>query len=259
MRKIWGLFFYYINVLTPRRQLTRALGKLANSKTPWLKNFLIRNFIRSYNLGIHYLSPKYLNSYESFNDFFRRKIDHHIDSNPSRVTSPCEGTISGIYSINTTLSIHQKSFQFHAASTIPTLYAPEPADQVMVIYLAPENYHRVHAPFSGVVHAISYYPGELFSVSPSILNHYPTLLEENERVCITLSTNLGFIHIIMIGALIVGSIKITIQEGDTIQKGAELGWFELGSSVILVLPSEIQLHQRSKMVHVGSQIGIISR
>ena len=118
------------------------------------------------------------------------------------------------------------------------------------IYLAPFNYHRVHMPLSGTLLETVYVPGRLFSVSALTAEHVPRLFARNERVLTLFESSFGQFALVMVGALNVGSIA-TVWAGDitpakrrsitrlprlqrTLEKGAELGRFNMGSTVILL-------------------------
>ena len=124
------------------------------------------------------------------------------------------------------------------------------------LYLAPFNYHRVHMPLRGALRAAWYVPGQLFSVNAVTAAGVPGLFARNERVvCVFGHEALSF-AVVLVGALLVGSIT-TVWHGEVtpravrgcadlpldasrtalnLDKGAELGRFNMGSTVILLLP-----------------------
>jgi phosphatidylserine decarboxylase len=147
------------------------------------------------------------------------------------------------------------------------------------IYLAPFNYHRVHAPFDGELVAARYVPGDLFSVNKATAAHVPGLFRRNERLLLHFRTALGPAVLIFVGALNVGSIS-TPWSGEIrprkhgvvemidlanaareITKGDLLGWFNMGSTVIVLLPRGTsdwsQDLQSDKTVRMGTVIGSV--
>jgi phosphatidylserine decarboxylase len=120
------------------------------------------------------------------------------------------------------------------------------------IYLAPCDYHRVHMPIDGFIKKMSYIPGKLNTVNPNIMNQNIGSLSLNERVIVNAQSKFGEIAIILVGAMNVGSIWIDwhgninpnylssplswIYDSNTIQlkKGQELGYFSLGSTVVIL-------------------------
>ncbi|MGH8275789.1 MAG: archaetidylserine decarboxylase, partial [Steroidobacteraceae bacterium] len=123
-------------------------------------------------------------------------------------------------------------------------------------YLAPCNYHRIHMPLPGTLRAAWYVPGALFSVNAATAAHVPGLFARNERVvCVFDEGSLTF-ALVLVGALFVGSMSTVwhgnvtprsprrrielpldvVQAALRLDKAAELGRFNMGSTVILLLP-----------------------
>ena len=124
------------------------------------------------------------------------------------------------------------------------------------IYLSPKDYHRIHMPCNGILKSMKYVPGNLFSVNQSTVNKIDNVFARNERLICIFDTDFGEIALIMVGAIFVGSMQ-TFWEGQitppytksvkkynynndhiSILKGDELGRFNMGSTVILMLPKE---------------------
>jgi phosphatidylserine decarboxylase len=153
------------------------------------------------------------------------------------------------------------------------------------IYLAPFNYHRVHMAVRGTLTDTVYVPGRLFSVNTVTAQHVPNLFARNERVLTLFETDFGRFALVLVGALNVGSIA-TVWAGDlapgvatrggqppaarravtripgpavTLEKGAELGRFNMGSTVILLFePNRAQWHpllREGSVVQLGRAIG----
>ena len=145
------------------------------------------------------------------------------------------------------------------------------------IYLAPYNYHRVHAPVAGELVSASYVPGDLFSVNNATASHIPGLFRRNERLIMNFATAAGPAAVIFVGALNVGSIS-TPWTGEirprssgivapvdlgtptiNVSKGELLGWFNMGSTVILLLPGDTCRWQdylvAGATVRMGTAIG----
>ena len=125
------------------------------------------------------------------------------------------------------------------------------------IYLAPYNYHRVHSPIDGELVAARYVPGELFSVNVSTVARVKGLFRRNERLIMHFVTQRGPAAVIFVGALMVGSIstpwngeirprnrgvveELDISQHPTeVRKGDLLGWFNMGSTVIVMFPEGV--------------------
>jgi phosphatidylserine decarboxylase len=118
------------------------------------------------------------------------------------------------------------------------------------IYLAPRDYHRVHTPLAGRLLRARYIPGDRYSVNAATARAIPQLFCRNERVVCWLEAELGRVAVVLVGALNVSSISITgrgdipsgpehawqPREPVRLAKGAELGRFNLGSTVIALFP-----------------------
>lgn len=105
------------------------------------------------------------------------------------------------------------------------------------IYLAPGDYHRVHAPFAGTLGAKQHVPGALFPVNPPAVQSIPGLFARNERVVFPMTLADGRrAAVVMVAALNVGDIVATATTGQVLSAGAELGRFGFGSTVVVVVP-----------------------
>src|SRR5262249_22649456 len=140
-----------------------------------------------------------------------------------------------------------------------TVAQPFLQGKFITFYLAPKDYHRVHMPLTGKLQQMIYVPGQLFSVNERSARYIPRLFTRNERVVALFDTILGPMALVLVGAMIVDSIETTwagivdsrkskeIQTwryfGDEIilQKGEEMGRFQLGSTVIAIF-AEPNIH-----------------
>ncbi len=258
--------------LAPQHAISRFGGLLANNKIPWLKNYLIRYFLGQYpevNLS-EALEPNPY-TYDSFNDFFTRKLKPEariIDANPNSIICPADGCIQNFGLMQENQFIQAKN---HLYSVDSVLANPEMAKNFknspfVTIYLAPKDYHRVHLPFAGKLTDMIYVPGKLFSVNILTTEHVPGLFAKNERVVALYDTAYGPMAVILVGAMIVGSIDTAwagkvapagcgfskkIQHtpypaGSNYQKADEVGFFTLGSTVIVLLPPQAKLNPNLK-------------
>jgi len=141
------------------------------------------------------------------------------------------------------------------------------------LYLAPRDYHRVHMPLSGRLSAAWHVPGRLFAVSGATVAHLPDLFARNERLVFAFEGERGAFVVVMVGALFVGSMS-TVWHGTVTPspargvrqleprlaapqwqpRGAELGTFNMGSTVILLLPPGIARWQSG--VHCGARLRV---
>jgi phosphatidylserine decarboxylase len=125
------------------------------------------------------------------------------------------------------------------------------------LYLSPRDYHRIHMPCDGKLTRMIYVPGELFSVNPTTARGVPGLFARNERVVCVFDSAFGPFVLTLVGATIVGSMA-TVWHGQVnpprlpdvrewryeedvtvnLKKGAEMGRFLLGSTVVMLFPKD---------------------
>lgn len=268
----------------PQHALTRFAGLMSHNKIPWLKDYLIRWFIDRYQVDLNEAVNSELQAYPSFHDFFIRKLKpalRPIDAGAQSICSPCDGTISQMGKINQGALLQAKNHTY----SVEALLGSEADAQAfhngnfITIYLAPKDYHRVHMPFSGTLTHLRYIPGNLFSVNPTTTNSVENLFARNERVVTFFKHDRGSFAIILIGAMLVGSIytrwggsvkphrakkMMQIQYPQTpnqhikLDKGEEMGYFSLGSTVIVLLAEDLDweydVSQNTRLV-VGQRIG----
>lgn len=147
----------------------------------------------------------------------------------------------------------------------------------ITLYLSPRDYHRVHMPLDGVLRKMVYIPGRLFSVQPTTARVIPQLFARNERLVIYFETRLGLMAMVMVGATIVGAIGTSwhgelqrqktvqtfeYQQAETLLKqGSEVGYFKLGSTVVLLFTNEHPLQwannlQAGAPVRFGQELAV---
>ncbi|MEM8564154.1 MAG: archaetidylserine decarboxylase [Pseudomonadota bacterium] len=252
--------FIFIQHILPQHLLSRFTGGLASLRRPaWLKNGLIRIFIRQFKVDMSEAAQPDAASYPTFNDFFTRPLrDDARPVSSSDLVLPADGQISQLGAIEFGRIFQAKGRTY---STLELLggdsgRAQQFKDGIFTtIYLSPKDYHRVHMPVSGRLTATSYIPGKLFSVNQTTAEHVPRLFARNERLVCYFDTAVGPMAMVLVGAMVVAGIA-TVWAGQVaprtsapaitdfsaapaaveLEKGAEMGRFMLGSTVILLFP-----------------------
>jgi phosphatidylserine decarboxylase len=151
----------------------------------------------------------------------------------------------------------------------------------ITIYLSPRDYHRIHMPLAGALTAMTYVPGRLFSVNHSTAKLVSGLFARNERVVCHFDTATTELALVLVGAIFVGGIE-TVWAGEitpphsgrvlqrwdyatsplALERGAEMGRFNLGSTVILLLPPNAVTWESGltagDSVRLGQRLGRLS-
>ena len=254
--------FVALQYLLPQHFLSRVVRAITRVRTPLVREPLIRAFDDRFHPDMSDAELSDPLSYASFNAFFTRGLvpgARPIDPDPGSLASPVDGSVSQIGRLDGSWLVQAKG----RAYTLESLLAADlswaqhfKAGAFATFYLAPFNYHRIHMPLSGRLRAAWYVPGRLFSVDAATTASVPALFARNERVvCVFGQETLAF-ALVLVGALFVGSIE-TVWHGEVtprslrhgaelpldesrapleLEKGAELGRFNMGSTVILLLP-----------------------
>ena len=249
--------------LLPQHLLSRAVHWLARNRVAWVKNALIDNFVVNYRPDMSEAAQPDPRAYESFNAFFTRALRadaRPIDPAPDLLVSPVDGTVSQLGRADGPWLVQAKGLAYTLESLLDEAapaWAPVfRGGAFATLYLAPNNYHRVHMPLGATLQAAWYVPGDLYSVNATTAAQVPGLFARNERlVCVFGAGTLSF-ALVLVGALFVGSMSTVwhgevtpravrsraelpldfVSTGLTLAKGAEMGRFNMGSTGIVLLP-----------------------
>ncbi len=277
--------FALLQFAIPKHLLSRFIYHLMRSRVRWLKNLLISGFVRGYTVNMKEATAPDPLSYPSFNAFFTRALKdgaRPLDRDADSIVSPVDGTVSQCGAIEGDAIIQAKGRHYSVTELLggdATAAARFRGGQFVCIYLAPYNYHRMHMPVAGTVSRTIYVPGELFSVNAATARAVPRLFARNERVICEFATTAGKHALVMVGALFVGSIE-TVWNGEinppprsrtgvhslangqglALPRGAEIGRFNMGSTVVLLFePGRIEWSRTltaGAVVRMGEQIGM---
>ncbi len=236
-----------------RLWLSRQVGRVA--RTP-ASRWLIPGFAHHYRIRRdEAVVPD--GGFASLQQFFCRSLRPElrpIASDPGVLVSPADGLITACGSAATGELFQAKG---HTYTVADLLGDPARAEAFLggcyvTIYLAPADYHRVHAPAAGQLVEARYIPGARWSVNPRTAARVPRLFAQNERLISYLETVGGPIAVVMVGACLVGSIRVNYDPlwnagpgphvadrrrydpAPAFTRGQELARFEFGSTVILL-------------------------
>lgn len=258
---MFARLFIVFQYLVPQHLLTRLIWRIARIRHTATKNFLITKFVAMYEVDLDDVLLRVPEDFATFNDFFIRELNdtaRPIEGERSAVVSPVDGTVSVAAGISGNSIFQAKGLDYSLQDLLATDLDCANAfvdGSFATIYLAPYNYHRIHSPIDGELISASYIPGDLFSVNQATVSSVKGLFRRNERLVMRFMTDVGPVALVFVGALNVGSIstpwtgeirpqKRGVVEAQnlsgfptTIRKGSLLGWFNMGSTVILLLPT----------------------
>jgi phosphatidylserine decarboxylase len=236
----------------PRARITRAIGRLADvAWSPQVGDAVVGLYSRIYEVQLEDCVEN--GGWSSFDAFFTRRLrdgTREVDPDARAVTSPADGRIESMASVEQNGTFTVKGRPYAVAELVGDR---EEARRFLggagfVVYLSPRDYHRVHAPVSGVVRRIRSMPGDYYPVNAIGVRHVPNLFCRNRRVAIEIDAEggLGRVTVVMVVAMIVGRITtIGVPDRDVplgdhrfdpplrVTKGDELGIFHLGSTAVV--------------------------
>lgn len=245
----------------PQHTLTALVHRFMRARSPWLKNAQIRTVGKLAGIDFSEARSADPADYATFNDFFTRELRpgaRPLDPDPDAFLSPCDGRVSERGRLDDGRILQAKGHDY----SVGALLADDPVCRALrggwfwTIYLSPRDYHRVHMPLGGTLKRMIYVPGKLYSVAPYTVRQVPGLFAANERVVCVFETERGPMVQVLVGAMLVASMDtvwagtvtpapervITRNHYDPgaveLARGEEMGRFNMGSTVITLLPAE---------------------
>ena len=264
-------------------KISQSFGKFASKKFPKsIQNFINSAYVKI--LGLDMSEFKSPSSYDTLNSLFTRELvnPRFIDESLNNFISPTDSYIteSGSLRVDTLMQI--KGMHYNIRDLLTNNVADENIEKVidgeyMNFYLSPKDYHRYHAPFYFNVTKLIHVPGVLYPVNFSSLRKQKDLFAQNERVILECKTaDDKLFYMVFIGALNVGEmvfnfeprvetnknqeeIKVYEYEDMHINKGDCLGWFKMGSTVVIAWEKNmIKLNSlTNQKVKFGNIIGTV--
>ncbi|MEM0994782.1 MAG: archaetidylserine decarboxylase [Bacteroidota bacterium] len=221
--------------LVKRKIVSSIYGKRMDSPASVNK---IADFVASLDIDLEE-SEKSLSEFTSFNDFFYRKLKPEARPIGTAFVSPGDGRLLAFETIAGVKDFFVKGEQFTLATFLnDKKLAQQYRDAALLILrLAPKDYHRFHFPYAGIPSEIQPIQGSYYSVSPyALANNFARVFCENKRAfCVLRTKEKGNMLIAPVGATMVGSIIETYQADLAVEKGAEMGYFAFGGSSIVML------------------------
>jgi len=260
----------FLQYLLPQHLLSKLMFWFARIETVWIKNTFTRWFINKHQVNLAEAELDNISEYVHFNDFFTRSLKSQARPiSESEIISPVDGVISQAGKVKDSQVLQAKGYDF----SISQLLGGESVEKIenghfATIYLAPKNYHRIHMPIDGKLVSMRYIPGNLFSVNHKTVNKVNRVFARNERLVCLFDTVFGRVAFVLVGAIFVGSMEtswhgqVTPPYGKVVKvydytekefelfKGEEMGRFNMGSTVIMLLPENapaLKLHSGQEL------------
>jgi phosphatidylserine decarboxylase len=256
----------------PHRLLSSLVRKLAYSRRPAIKQWLIDTVTRRFGVDLSEAAESDPRAYETFNAFFTRALKPGArtpDPDPRALLMPADGRISecghigdareGVLHEDSSHVFQAKGHGFTTAELLGDESAAHAFDGGLyaTVYLSPKDYHRVHMPWTGKLRETVHVPGRLFSVGPDAVGSVSKLFARNERLVCHFDTDIGPMAVVMVGALLVSGVEtvwggieippyggpVTVKdyrgEQVVLERFAEMARFNYGSTVIVLLPKGV--------------------
>lgn len=266
-----------IQYVLPQHALSRVVGKLAASTTPWIKDTFISRFAERYQVDMSEALEPDLSQYACFNDFFTRALKpgaRSLCTQADSILCPADGAISQLGPITGDRVFQAKGHDYRLSDLLADEQAAKAfvGGQFATVYLSPRDYHRVHMPLTGRLIRSVYVPGDLFSVNTLTAQTVPNLFARNERLVAHFETEAGPMVVILVGAMIVASIEtvwggveaigsrirttdFTADQQITFNSGDELGRFRLGSTAIVLFGPEVTAWESNFVTGTPTRMG----
>ena len=259
-----------LQYILPQHFLSSLMFRFARIETLWIKNTFTRWFVNKYHVNLAEAELENIEDYINFNDFFTRALKTDLRPiSESKLISPVDGVVSQAGKIQDSQILQAKGRQYSTSELLADKASEELENgSFATIYLSPKDYHRIHMPCDGVLISMKYIPGNLFSVNQKTVNQVKRIFARNERLICLFDTDFGVMAFVLVGAIFVGSMQTEWQGQITppysktvinydykgreisLAKGDELGRFNMGSTVIMLLPEDFP----EMNLHAGQQL-----
>jgi len=242
----------------PRAALTRFMGWFSKIERPLVRDLSIACWRLFSDLD---LTEARKTSFKSLHDCFTRELRPGLrppDPDPSVVVSPCDGIIGAHGAIADTELFQVKGAPYSLLDLLgdPALVEAHRNGRFITLRLTSSMYHRFHAPSDGRIEQVSFISGDTWNVNPIALKRVERLFCKNERAVIRTRLTTGeVLTLVPVAAILVASIRLhfldVVLNAETrgpvlfpcdvaVRKGDELGWFEHGSTIIVLAPDHFE-------------------
>jgi phosphatidylserine decarboxylase len=271
--RLWEESRFVLSNRIPRQLANRLFGWFSQIETPLVAQASIAIWRWFADLD---LSEARTHHFKSLHECFTRELkpgSRPIDPDPHILTSPCDAIVGACGGIDRNELIQAKGFPYTLQDLLidPALVQLYRDGQYVTLRLTSTMYHRFHAPHDCTVNQVSYVSGDIWNVNPLALHRIPKLFCKNERAIIRaiLRPSGIVITLVPVAAILVGGIRlhfldipvnmrccgpVEIPCSASLSKGQEMGWFQHGSTIIVLAPTGVSLSgfvQEGAVIRVG--------
>jgi phosphatidylserine decarboxylase len=243
----------------PRRLATRFIGWFSRVEQPLVRDLSIAIWRFFSDLD---LSEAKQTTFRSMQDCFTRELKEGarpVDPDPSVMVSPCDAIVGASGTIAGTKLFQIKGFPYRLEDLLGDAHLAEVhADgRYVTLRLTSGMYHRFHAPHDCRVEEVRYISGDTWNVNPIALKRVERLFCRNERAVIRTRLPAGHaMTLVPVAAILVASIRLHCLKAplrlaargpnvfacdSTYRRGEEMGWFEQGSTIVVLAPRDFEL------------------
>ena len=237
--------------------ISRTFGKFASKEFPRpIQNFINSSYVKL--LGLDMSEFQKPSEYKTLNKLFTRELqkNREFSKKDSDFLAPADSLVTEFGNIENGLALQIKGMEYSVSKLLGEENSKLENGTFMNFYLSPKDYHHYHMPYSAKVKKATHFTGKLYPVNIKYLNKQVELFVENERVVLECKTENGKIfYMILVGALNVGEMVLHFEPkietnkrvGETkiyeysdlhISKGEDLGFFKMGSTVLIIAEKE---------------------
>jgi phosphatidylserine decarboxylase len=265
-------------------QISNLFGKFAEAEFPKPIQKAINNiYVKALKLDMNeFFEPS---KYKTLNQLFTRELQKKRDfsTESTKVISPSDSRVTAFGEIRRGKAYQIKGMDYSLSELFGEHATKEELGRLeggeyINLYLSPKDYHHYHMPIDGKILKATHFTGKLFPVNIPYLLKKVNLFVENERIILKVEIeNNKFIYIVLVGALNVGKMILNFEpnlntnlktnwtktfhygEGKKVSKGSDLGYFKMGSTVLLfaengLLKSQVSLNQKVKFGTVIAEL-----
>jgi phosphatidylserine decarboxylase len=283
-----SLSVFFQQHVWPHKLLSRIVYAVTRCEFRPFKTLFIRVMTKLYDMNVDEAASASPDDYPHFNAWFTRalKPGARVPEGDPRTTvvMPADGRVSQLGRIEAGHIFQAKDQRYTVEQLLASAERAQPyhGGSFITVYLSPRDYHRVHMPFAGRLLETVHVPGRLFSVAPFTVEAIPELFARNERVVCHFETEFGPMAVVLVGAMLVSGVETVwggveippyataVRRRDyqatnppiALDRAAELGRFNMGSTVIVLVPDGVSLEPElaaGAPVRLGQALARIER